>query len=529
MDPRTKSEDDMREQCMDALDCPQDQLQQAPGLQLTNRALHTRISAAPFVYDGERATGLLADLTRRCGEEPELAALGPLIAEPPVRDLLAGIFGASPYLTGLIERNPASLLGALSTSPEMRFAALTRDLAAAVAAASTAGEAMRALRLFKADIALLTALCDLAGVWPVMAVTRHLSQAADAAVTAAVGFLFRQAARAGDWLADDPAGYIVLGMGKYGAFELNYSSDIDLIVFYDTARIRLRAGLEAQPFFVRITRDLVRLLSERTGDGYVFRTDLRLRPDPGATPLAISTSSALAYYESVGQNWERAALIKARVCAGDIAAGEAFIGALSPFIWRKYLDFAAVADIHAMKQQIHAYRGHGEIAIEGHNVKLGRGGIREIEFFIQTQQLIAGGRHPELRMRETLASLAALAAGGWIDEAARDDLAAAYRFLRVVEHRLQMVRASNASHASLGSPIAMHSPRRSCRTCAMCSVTTPRCSRTLPLPTPVNRAWPFLPTATTARPSTGLPALASATRAKSLPWCGAGWPEIRGR
>src|SRR5207302_228026 len=155
--------------------------------------------------------------------------------------------------------------------------------------------------------------------------------------------------------------------------------------------------------------------------------------DPSSTQIAISTEAALHYYESRGQNWERAALIKARVCAGDYAAGEQFLRDLSPFIWRKYLDYAAIAHVHDMKRQIHAYRGHGEIAIEGHNIKLGRGGIREIEFFIQTQQLIAGGRHPELRQRETLASLAALAEGGWIDAEARDQLAAAYRFLRSVE------------------------------------------------------------------------------------------------
>ena len=161
---------------------------------------------------------------------------------------------------------------------------------------------------------------------------------------------------------------------------------------------------------MRITRDLVRLLAERTGDGYVFRTDLRLRPDPGATPLAISTSSALVYYESVGQNWERAALIKARPVAGDLAAGHAVLADLAPYIWRKYLDFAAIADIHAMKRQIHAFRGFGTIGVAGHNIKVGRGGIREIEFFVQTQQLIAGGRQPELRVSETLLALAA--AGG---------------------------------------------------------------------------------------------------------------------
>ena len=189
----------------------------------------------------------------------------------------------------------------------------------------------------------------------------------------------------------------------------------------------------------------MKLLQERTADGYVFRVDLRLRPDPASTQIAVSIPAALNYYGSVGQNWERAAMIKARPCAGDIAAGEALLKELSPFIWRKYLDYAAVADIEAMKQQIHAYRGHEDIAVEGHNIKLGRGGIREIEFFVQTQQLIAGGRHPELRGRETLATLAALVEGGWIDAGARADLEAAYLFLRTIEHRLQMV-ADDQTH-----------------------------------------------------------------------------------
>ena len=364
---------------------------------------------------------------------------GPSSPTPPVADLLAGIFGASPYLTSLIERHPASLADALRNRRRIASPRSRATLADTVAAAGTAADAMRALRVFKNDIALLTALCDLAGVWPVMTITRRLSEAADAAVTAAVRFLFRQAAKAGDWQDGEPAGYIVLGMGKYGAFELNYSSDIDLIVFYDLARIRLRAGLEVQPFFVRLTRDLVRLLTERTGDGYVFRTDLRLRPDPGATPLALSTEAALNYYESFGQNWERAALIKARPVAGDIAAGAAILEELAPYIWRKYLDFAAIADIHAMKRQIHAFHGFGTIAVAGHNIKVGRGGIREIEFFVQTQQLIAGGRQPSLRVSDTLSALARLEERGWITAAAHQELAEAYRFLRTVEHRLQMI------------------------------------------------------------------------------------------
>ena len=228
-------------------------------------------------------------------------------------------------------------------------------------------------------------------------------------------------------------------MGKLGAFELNYSSDIDIIVFYDADRAGLSPDVEPSTFFVRLTRELVRLLQEHTADGYVFRTDLRLRPDPGATQIALSTDAGLIYYESFGQNWERAALIKARIAAGDAVSGEEFLCQLSPFVWRKYLDYAAIADIHAMKRRVHAYKGHGAIAVCGHDIKLGRGGIREIEFFVQTQQLIAGGRHPELRVRETLRTLDVLAEGGWIGEAVRDDLGAAYRFLRMVENRLQMV------------------------------------------------------------------------------------------
>ncbi len=180
-------------------------------------------------------------------------------------------------------------------------------------------------------------------------------------------------------------------------------------------------------------------MSERTSDGYVFRTDLRLRPDPGATPIAIPLEAALSYYESMGQNWERAAYIKARPVAGDIVAGEAFLKELAPFVWRKYFDFAAIADVHSIKRQIHAHKGHGQIAVLGHNIKLGRGGIREIEFFVQTQQLITGGRDTRLRGRATLDMLDQLVGSGWVEPQARDDLREAYLFLRDVEHRIQMV------------------------------------------------------------------------------------------
>jgi len=400
------------------------------------------INSAPRVHDQARAAQVMADLDIAAQALPSLAAT---LAKPTVRGLLAGVASGSPYLTTLMTRDAERLARVLHSDPAERLAAMGADLESALAKATVITEAMRDLRRYKSEAALIIGLADLGGVWPVMQVTRRLSQTADAALQGAVRFLFRQAAAKGDWLAQDNeapelnSGYIVLGMGKYGAFELNYSSDIDLIVFYDLERLRLRKGLEPSTFFVRLTRDLVRLIDERTADGYVFRVDLRLRPDAGATQVALSTEAALIYYESFGQNWERAALIKARPVAGDVNAGELLLADLAPFVWRKYLDFAAIADVHAMKRQINAFRGLTAIGVAGHNVKLGRGGIREIEFFAQTQQLIAGGRQTDLRVRPTLEALQRLVARGWIKEPVRQELEAAYLYLREIEHRIQMV------------------------------------------------------------------------------------------
>ena len=426
--------------------------------------LFALLTEAPIAHDGAAGDARLADLLADASELPCAERLAALAALPAVRALLRGVLGCSAYLSGLIRRDPARLVRILDRAPSVDFPDCQRALEASLAAALGQADAMRALRVFKAELALAIALCDLGGVWSVAEVTHALSTAADAATAGAVRFLMRQAQAKGEWLApvaggqpkaqgndapvaggqpkapvSDCSGYIVLAMGKHGARELNYSSDIDLIVFFEPALMRLRAGVEPQAFFVRMTRDLVKLLQARTEDGYVFRTDLRLRPDPGATQVAIATPAALNYYESFGQNWERAALIKARPVAGDLAAGAAFLRDLAQFIWRKYLDFAAIADIHAMKRQIHAFRGFGDIGVAGHNIKLGRGGIREIEFFAQTQQLIAGGRQPDLRVPETIAALACLTDRGWIKPQVRDELGAAYRFLRRIEHRLQML------------------------------------------------------------------------------------------
>ena len=376
---------------------------------------------------------------------PNLAALAKALDRPAVAGVLAAVFDGSPYLRGLITRDPVRLQRILDAPPHAHVATLIAELHSGVAASADINAVMRLLRLFKAELALLTALADLGNVWPVMTVTAKLTDAADAAVQSAVRFLFRLASDRGDWCPLDPAapeqgsGFIVVGMGKYGAYELNYSSDIDLIVFYESDLARVRDGLDASTFFVRLTRELVRLISERTADGYVFRTDLRLRPDPGATQIALTTDAAMHYYETVGQNWERAAMIKARAVAGDQPAGDAFLAELSPFIWRKYLDFAAIADVHAMKRQIHAFKRLGEIGVVGHDIKLGRGGIREIEFFVQTQQLIAGGRQKALRTPSTLSALEVLVTHGWITRSVARTLEDSYLYLRGIEHRIQMV------------------------------------------------------------------------------------------
>ena len=311
---------------------------------------------------------------------------------------------------------------------------------------------MALLRRSKRRLALLTALADIAGLWPLEQVTGALTRFADRAVELALALLLREAAERGEVApatADAPLtdrGIVILGMGKLGAFELNYSSDIDLIVLFDPDRLAYRGREGPMAFAVRLTRALVYLLEHRTKDGYVFRTDLRLRPHPPGHPLALAIEDAEQYYERHGQNWERAALIKARVIAGDHAAGSGFLRALEPFLWRRHLDYAAIRDIHSIKRQINAYRGHGTIRVPGHDIKVGRGGIREIEFFVQTQQLILGGRVPEVRVPATCAALRALVATRWLEPAIADELIGSYRFLRRIEHRLQMV-ADKQTHA----------------------------------------------------------------------------------
>ena len=411
----------------------------------------TRLVEAPHVPAPDAAALRLREWLQAV-DPRQAAAITGFLDDPLAGRLLIGIAEFSPYLFDLVRAEPSRLIRLLSCDPDVHFASVIEAAALAIRSASGEADVTCVLRRMKSEAALLIALCDIGGVWPVMRVTEALTELAVSAVRMALSYLLRQEVERGRLLPsdrdhpDENSGLFVLAMGKMGAGELNYSSDIDLIVFFDAEANSLAGGIEPQPFFARVTQALARLLQQRTGDGYVFRVDLRLRPDPASTQVAMSTAAALHYYEREGRTWERAAMIKARPCAGDIRAAEAMMADLAPFVWRKHLDFAALADVHDMKRQMQVYRGQNGIAVEGHNIKVGPGGIREIEFFAQTQQLIAGGRHAELRVRPTLDALDVLASSNWITNEAREELSAAYRFLRRVEHRLQMV-ADEQTHS----------------------------------------------------------------------------------
>ena len=527
----------------------------------------------PLPADAPAAARLLA----------EFAALGPqearLAGRAAPRAMLACLGGNSPYLAGLALRDPGCVrrLARLGPDPvrQAAMAALSR-----VAPTAERPVVAAALRAARRHVALATALADLGGLWTLEQVTGALSDLADATLRLAVSHLLhaaradglrlpraaprpaapdaanaqatlgatsdvastgpllprpipRAAARARD--LGPGSGFVVLGMGKLGARELNYSSDVDLVLLYDPAvhpyhdaerhadpNADLHAGTHAGPHagpgaprtrrggvarrgrpvdpgavFARLARGLVALMEAREDGGTVFRVDLRLRPDPGATPPAISLPAALAYYEGVGQNWERAAMIKARPVAGDLALGRGFLDAIRPFVWRRHLDFAAIADIAGMKRRIDRHQradapdllpvagraepdaagahvagrvagsmtgrvaehaagrmagraagsGPDEVALLlGHDLKLGQGGIREIEFLAQTLQLVWGGRNPLLREPRTVAALHLLADAGQIAPAIADTLDEAYHVLRRAEHRLQMV-ADRQTHS----------------------------------------------------------------------------------
>ena len=357
-----------------------------------------------------------------------------------VNQLIRGVGGCSPYLKGLLEIEYDWVLSALDSQENILNAEFSR------LKKTPSSEIKTALRVTKRRVALWSALCDFSGIWELDDVTNMLTQFADLACQLALKVALETELSRGNIPgleidhSPEKTGMFVLAMGKMGAHELNYSSDIDLICFFDETQFLEEKYFDARKGFIRATRLMSSILSDLTEDGYVFRTDLRLRPDPSVNPVCIATETAERYYESLGRTWERAAYIKARVVAGDTKAGINFLHSLTPFVWRKYLDFAAIEDAHDIRLRIREHKGlGGALKLLGHNIKLGSGGIREIEFFTQTRQLIAGGRDMELRVRGTIDGLKNLSKKGWIDKTVSEKLISHYTLYRNIEHRLQMV------------------------------------------------------------------------------------------
>ncbi|PKR55270.1 bifunctional [glutamine synthetase] adenylyltransferase/[glutamine synthetase]-adenylyl-L-tyrosine phosphorylase [Thalassospira marina] len=402
----------------------------------------------PAPFDAERCkTGFerWAELARKPIWENQAAQFAELAENPAHRNVLGALFGNSPYLTSLALRDPDMIAIAFNDGLDKAFDTALADVSQPASAAGTdQATAMMQVRRAKRRAALVIALADISNSWDLVKITAAISKTAETTLNYTLAHCLSATARQRSLdlpNPDDPlrdCGIFAIGMGKLGANELNYSSDIDLIFLYDGEKIGWLAPDRMQQILVRMVRDITRIMEERTGDGYVFRTDLRLRPDPASTPPIMSALAAETYYETVGQNWERAAMIKARIVGGDYKAGQDFLKILRPFVWRKHLDFLAIQDIHSIKRQINALRGGSKVNVPGHNIKLGRGGIREIEFFAQTQQLIWGGRELSLRCRSTCEALRELCKFKQISETVRDELIEAYEFLRNVEHRLQM-------------------------------------------------------------------------------------------
>ncbi len=411
------------------------------------RSILARAGTTPPVFDQDRAQRVWAELKRvseAIDPDDARSKLQELLDHQRGKELLASIFGNSGYLSRVASHIARDLPSIFFDEPEELLDRKVRALNRFGAADTSLNELMSQLRHAKEEIAFLIAAADITGVWDLFEVTRALTRFADASLNCATRWLFFDAVRSGKFApatSEEPergSGFAIIAMGKHGAGELNYSSDIDIMVFFDEGTLSASLNVEPREFCVRLTKQLVKIIQESTPDGYVFRVDLRLRPDAGATPVAISMEAAEQYYESTGQNWERAAMIKARAAAGDIESGERFLATLRPFVWRKYLDHTAIEDIHSIKRQIHRQGGHRAIGISGHNIKLGLGGIREIEFFVQTQQLILGGRHEALRNQTTCGALDDLAVAGVIDRTVATELVDSYVYLRTVEHRLQM-------------------------------------------------------------------------------------------
>ncbi|MEM7570943.1 MAG: bifunctional [glutamine synthetase] adenylyltransferase/[glutamine synthetase]-adenylyl-L-tyrosine phosphorylase, partial [Pseudomonadota bacterium] len=364
-------------------------------------------------------------------------------SQPELRATLAGCSHFSPFLKSLLERHTDFILESASQPCAAVIAGELADLSQPF----DSQLALRTrLRQTRQRLMLLLGLADCGGVIDLPQLTKALSDLADQALEASLRFELGQLAQKGDLdeasAAPETCGIGVLALGKLGGQELNYSSDIDIVAFFDPERFSYCGRKDQKSAAVHLMRNTFGHLSARTAEGFVFRIDLRLRPDPSSTPIVMTLDAAETYYQSQGRTWERAALIKARHSCGDAAVTADFLERIQPFVWRRHLDYAAIDDVHAMKQRVHAHHQHDEAEPTGlgYDVKLGHGGIREIEFFAQIQQLIMGGRRPDLQTKATCDVLTALREAGDLSAEDHAALINAYGFFRQTEHRLQMVQ-----------------------------------------------------------------------------------------
>jgi len=329
---------------------------------------------------------------------------------------------------------------------------------AALSLALTAGQGTDdvgvALRRERLGLSLVVAIADLAGAFDLARVTGTLSDFADRALDAAIAAAIRR--RVPD---AESVGFSGIALGKHGAQELNYSSDIDPILLFDPDVLPRRDRDDPGEAAQMVARRVVETLSTITAEGYVFRVDLRLRPQAEVTPLALSFAAAITHYESSALAWERAAFIRARAASGDLARGQAFLDTIRPFVWRRSLDFGAITEIGRLTTRIRDHYIGGQQVGPGYDLKRGRGGIREVEFFAQTHQLIHGGRDPALRLRGTRATLDALARAGIIPAGDAAMLGNSYDRLRTLEHRLQMV-GDQQTHSLPGDAAALDNVAR---------------------------------------------------------------------
>jgi len=374
-------------------------------------------------------------------DSASLSFVTKILSDPEIRLSFLAAVGGSRFLFSILCRNPHLLESTfLQRGYEQRKSRADKEqeLQQRLHGISETADLNKALRLYKEEEYLRIGCRDLAGIADVVEVMDELSELAAAAIEAAVTF-HQQRLNVKHGLppgAAEATGFVVIGLGKVSGKELNFSSDVDIMYLRgpEEGQTQGPAGVPVAKFYETLAQSVTKSLSELTEDGFVFRVDLRLRPEGEKGELVPSVNNALDYYLGWGRTWERAALMKAVPIAGDMELGEEFISELEPFLYRKYLDYSTLEDMRVMKLSIENQLKRKPSV----NIKLGQGGIREIEFFVQALQLINAGKTRRVRSPSTLKALERLKEAGLLDSTNAENLRKAYVFFRKTEHCIQI-------------------------------------------------------------------------------------------